>query len=261
MILTIDKELASDPLQLFKPLFDKDSLQILEWSVKLTSRGIETRCKPTFYAYHHKDDRSVYSKINDLLVEQDCPQEVLRMQEKISAFSLYNGLRIPLLKHESKCLYIHEKECSTIKSYRWKNKEKYELLKYTYQSNWQPEQVQMLIHSELHKYYTSFTKSTLFKRCKGIWLQQMENEIHEVYLAFPERPRLKLILAGIKNVTSGHNYRFLNSLRGLRCKNIGFDGLHTKSPAITIYFTIPLKDRFPNSYEELLQMTHDFFRK
>ncbi len=261
MILTIDKELAYDPLQLFKPLFDKDSLQILEWSVKLTSRGIETRCKPTFYAYHHKDDRSVYSKINDLLVEQDCPQEVLRMQEKTSAFSLYNGLRIPLLKHESKCLYIHEKECSTIKSYRWKNKEKYELLKYTYQSNWQPEQVQMLIHSELHKYYTSFTKSTLFKRCKGIWLQQIENQIHEVYLAFPERPQLKFVLAGIKNAISSDSYNVLTSLTKLRCKNIGFDSLYSKFPAITIYFTIPLKDKFPNTYEELLQMTHDFFQK
>ncbi|WP_109302496.1 hypothetical protein [Aquimarina sp. AU474] len=258
MILRNDKK-NTTPLKLFKPLFDRDSLQILEWSIKITRDRIEPSCKPTFYVYHKDEDFSNYYKLNALLAKVAYPKDILDIQEKGIPTSMYNGLRIPLMFDDHKCLYINEEGEHTIRSLRWKNKESYDELRYIFKNDLEINDSNGYVHQELKDYYTSISQKDRSNICSGIWFQEMNDRISELYLAFPERPKLKWIIKELKSYMSNKTYKNVWAYSDLRCKNIGFDSHIAANLAITIYFSIPVGDMFPDNYIELMDTTHDFF--
>ncbi len=259
MIVDTKIDLERDPLRLFRSLFEDNSLQILEWSLKITSDKVETRCKPTFYVYHKADDLSVYEKLNVLLEKLGCPVDVLKFQQNSIGISMYNGIRVPLLTEDYKCLYIHKLNQNTIDAFRWQNELTYEKVNYIFKTGFKKIEVQDFIHPELDSFFRDVMKTEEAKNRSGIWLQKLGYKVQEVYLAFPNRPKLKWIFDLLKDHIFINYFENTLAYSNLRCKNIGFDGLHEENPAITVYFSIPISHKFPNTYVELMNMTHEFF--
>lgn len=264
MYTLTDKSIVFNPFDLLSKLQQKETNQFLEWSIKLTVNTIEPRFKPTLYIYpdtNSKENYSTYNKLNELLFELECPKEILNIQKNAISTAMYQGIRIPHSSLNEKCLFIHDEGEKHIHSYRWSNELSYDKLYYAYKNDVHVKTVRHLIHKNLELFFDSIINQEEFKNQFGIWFQEMDNIVHEVYLTFPSRPKLNWVLKSLEKHLSKEVYHQASMYGDLNFKNIGFDSKMQKgNAAITIYFTIPVASKFPLNYAELMQDTISFFK-
>jgi hypothetical protein len=115
----------------------------------------------------------------------------------------------------------------------------------------------------IHHHFTSMieclAEQKAFKEQRGIWFQEYNAKIQEVYLAFPQRLPLHGFTQALKGYFSASVFNQLKELGDLKFRNMGFESSEKENPEATIYFTFPVVDKFPKDYDDTIRMTHEFF--
>lgn len=254
-----NETLAYHSFNLLNQLHDPKAKQYLEWSVTLTADKFELRNKPTLYVYPN-EDYNAYQNLNKLLHKLNCPEELIRIHKHSFATSMYQGIRIPDINQLEKCLYIHHQGVSHIDCYRWKNQMHYDNCNYVYYKSFDLNHTFSVTHGDLTPFLEKLIKAEQFVHHFGVWFQESKEEIREVYYSFPNRTRFNWVVKAFENLLNKDVYQQSLKFRNFKFKNIGFDStLHQNSPAITIYFTLPITEKFPNDYKELIRSCSDFF--
>ena len=248
-----------NPFSLFENLFLQKGIRYIEWSLEIKEGTVFPRNKPTFYIYPNENSYSNYFELNKVLHQVACPGELLNIQRDSILSSLYQGIRIPLSEVDYKCLYIHDGKREELRAYRWKNENKFDEVLYDFHFPPIAGEVEKYIHPTLKTPYSLIINNELFLHT-GIWFQKIKNAVHEVYLSCPERPELKVVLKILKDYFSKTTWEKINLWSNVRFRNIGFDSVNCDGkPGITIYFSIPVYENLPGNYDELINMTLQFF--
>lgn len=255
----LDTQNEINPFSLFENLFLQKGIRYIEWSLTVKEGAVLPRNKPTFYIYPNDNGYSNYFELNKVLHEIVCPGELLNIQRDSMLSSLYQGIRVPLSQVDYKCLYIHDEKREGLRAYRWKNKNAFDEVLYDFHFPSIASEAEKYIHPTLKLPYSLMINNELFSHT-GIWFQKIKNTVNEVYLSYPERPELKGVLKNLKNYFSITTLEKINLWSNVRFRNIGFDCINCDGqPGITIYFSIPVYDKLPGNYNELVGMTHQFF--
>ena len=240
-------------------LHDPKAKQYIEWSVTLAKDKFEFRHKPTLYMYP-TEDLAGYKNLNHLLYELDCPEHLIRIQKNSFATAMYQGIRIPRLDSDEKCLYIHHDKCSHIDCYRWKNHLDYDKCNYFYHQNLDLNATISMVHSDLNPFLEQLTKAEQFDEYYGVWLQKGKNGISEIYYSFPNRSSFSWVAKTLENLLNQDVYEKSLAFGNIKFKNIGFDSASKSSfPAITVYYTFPISKKIPSNDKELIGDCFNFF--
>ncbi|QKX06664.1 hypothetical protein HN014_17665 [Aquimarina sp. TRL1] len=251
----------SNPLQLLSTISQRQKCHAVEWSIKITHNTVRPRYKPTLYIYPD-EQQPAYRSLTQLLHTIKTPRTVLDIHDDSRFTAMYQGLRLPVAASEDNCLFIHDSETQFIHSYRWREEKSFQQQRYMYSNRLPVTAVRDHIHPDLHSIFDSLLLQDGFKDQLGIWCQKKGDITHEVYLTFPSRPKIDWVIAGISPLLTASGVQQLQSYKGLRFKNIGFDAVtETRAPAVTMYFTIPVSDYFPTDYKDLMKRTFLFFRE
>jgi len=250
---------GQDALRLLGTLHRPDAKQYLEWSIHLSAKGVVERLKPTLYCYP-EGDPEVFLRLQGLLELLHCPEEVVRKQAAAMPQSMYQGIRIPQCSDDGCCLYLHESGNPYIDAYKWKDSSSNQHLTYryvegTFGSEW---------HSKLHPKLTGLFDELIGGReigkQYGMWVQRFGDQSNELYLSFPSRPNFDWVVEAFQSKLSEAVYDQLRPYRDLKFKNIGFLCAEShQEPSVTIYFTLPVRDAFPRSRDELIARTRSHY--
>jgi hypothetical protein len=248
----------ANPLRLLHKLYKKGSRQYMEWSIKISHEKVEHRYKPTLYVYQAEGGNR-FQCVSDLLDDLDCPSELIHRQRVSSSQAMYQGLRIPSSGSVDNCMFVHENGKQSIDSYRWTSSSHFDTLRYVYESGLEVNDVKPVIHRHFISMVECLAEQRAFKEQRGIWFQEYNGKIQEVYLAFPQRPPLHWLTQALKGYFSASVFNQLKKWDDLKFRNIGFESCEKENPEATIYFTFPIVDKFPRDYDDTVRMTYDFF--
>lgn len=246
------------PLSRLKTLVQPDSKQYLEWSIKINHYEVEHRHKPTLYIYRD-EAAGGYHGLCSLLEELDCPADVVQFHRRSGIRCRYQGLRIPDHCTTDKCLFIHREGYAHIDSFRWKDRHHYDSVRYMYCKGAVSEDIRAVIHPSFQPLLERISKSPAYAKQYGTWLQEYNGVVSEIYVTFPERMRLNWLIDVLRDDVSPMVADSLLNLRDLKFKNMGFESYAKENPEFTIYFTLPIRETFPEDYDDTVAMTREFF--
>lgn len=237
----------------------------IEWSLKISRQGITPRQQVILWVGKKGDsgNSKAFKAMQNLLIDLDCPEQILCLQEKLSDLSAYQGVKLSFTdRQNSGCFYVNY--CDTeigkeIKSaYSWNERSQLTITDYSFHAfSGRPAPAFPVghIHPDLAAAFRKLLEDEKLIEKSGYWMQEQNGCIKEIYITYPWHPTVGSIFNTIKGYLPGIEAADLSEYRADHFRHIGFSATSENIPVITIYFCAPLQGPWPQNCEDIRQKT------
>ncbi len=261
MVATHRKQIVTSEIlaQMGKVLQPCSSLA-LEWSLTIRSGKVLDDARFTCWVEAADQREANFLQVERLLQEVSTPPSVLDVQRAVSSSSVRQGVSMALsVNGVERRLYLHTRPPNSNKdeyhSYRWNDSGEY--VRDTYHFYYASEtfnglEPQTLAHPLLQPVLQQLITHERWLQMSGFWVRCRGEKILQVDLIYPWLPilnefeeQLKVTCALLETPTN-----WINEYGSHHLRHIAFSGVD-KEPACTIYFSAPVRNKFPENLDEL----------
>lgn len=228
-----------------------------EWSVKIDEHGVYSREKLLFWIEKEEsaNNASSFHVLTNLLKSLDCPKEILETRKLLEAETRTEGIRIDLKEIDSiHCLYVDhftDETNKTIEAFHWCNGNVVKTAEYSFhlfsemQSNEEP---LSCVHDELKDSFVKLCSNNRIRLQSGFGYQHRDGKIQEVYLTYFWHPQVNFIVNDLPK--SMREILLKSTYMCLPFRHIGFSTTKESQPVVTLYFSGPFRNHWPNNFSE-----------
>ena len=224
-----------------------------EWSMEISENKIAERRFPIFWIGQKGDitNKHSFSRMHKLLKHINCPENILALHKIVSATSITQGIGIATEDgKDTKCLYIHYIDSETgsekKEAFKW-NTHGQEYSFYTshlFSSFSEKTSPQQHINSQLRGIFTNLMADSGLIGNSAFWYKYQKQQIRFVKI----RSEVSIVKENVRNIFSNRIYNQLSDYSTLNFRHIGFSSVYNNNSVTTLYFSAPLKGRWPENF-------------
>ena len=228
----------------------------LEWSLKVNKEGSFIRPKPLFWVgqREHPGNQSAFQAMGELLIKLNCPEDIRAIQQQLSPTSNTQGIRPNLSDVGTHCIYIDhitDEGQKKIEAFHWKAGREVKRARYHTKPLNSTDGIETplaAIHPELKECFAHCCENEVLRNRSVSGYQYINDVLQEVYLTYFWHPDLGLIIDYLPVVLKNHLRQ--STYENLPFRHFGFSTTQAKDPEMTFYFSGPIRDKWPNCFDE-----------